>query len=141
MKMILVGLGLALMARLVSAQTNVFPLVCSVSGVPLMTNAEFRCFSGNRIIFKDAEGYRVLPAAVVEMNVLTKLGTTLDALNAKQEHMDAQLEQQRLATAERLAKAQTIEARRQYEMAHPQSRIVRTGKYDELRSNGNFIGQ
>ena len=53
-----------------------------------MTNAEFRIISGNKIFFKNDDGYKSFHAADLNTNVLTALHVTAAALDAKQSAMD-----------------------------------------------------
>jgi hypothetical protein len=74
-----------------SAQTNsiIFPQLLSPTNTVLMTNAEFRTFSGNKIFFKNDDGYKSFTAADLNTNVLAALGTSAEKLAAQQAKMDA----------------------------------------------------
>jgi hypothetical protein len=77
---------LALAALTVSGQTNlIFPQLLSPANTVLMTNAEFRCYSGNRIFFLNDGGYRAFLAADLNSNVLVTLHTSAEILDAQQQ--------------------------------------------------------
>ncbi len=73
------------------AQTNaiVFPELMSCTNTVLMTNAEFRCYSGRRIFFADATGTRGFTAAQLDARVLTRLGTSAEACEQRQAEFEA----------------------------------------------------
>lgn len=62
----------------------VFHRLLSVSNTVLMTNAEFRCVTGNRIFFRDEAGYEGFSADVLNSNVLTKLNLNASQLDSRQ---------------------------------------------------------
>jgi hypothetical protein len=55
-----------------------------------MTNAEFRCFSGDRIIFANEVDYRIFQATDLNTNVLSALNITAAQLELKQQAVDAE---------------------------------------------------
>jgi hypothetical protein len=72
-----------------SAQTNViFPQLLSATNTVLMTNAEFRCISGNRIFFLSGETYKVFRPSDLTSNELAALHLSADKLNATQAAQD-----------------------------------------------------
>ena len=88
-KLILIA---TMFAALVSfAQTNgiIFPQLLSSTNTVLMTNAEFRSYSGSRIIFKNDEGYQSFHAPDLNTNVLNALHITAAQLDLKQQALDA----------------------------------------------------
>jgi hypothetical protein len=88
-KLILIA---TMFAALVSfAQTNgiIFPQLLSSTNTVLMTNAEFRSYSGSRIIFKNDEGYQSFRAPDLNTNVLNALHITAAQLDLKQQALDA----------------------------------------------------
>lgn len=89
-KLILLCL-LCVLSRPCSAQTNsiVFPELLSPTNSVLMTNAEFRTFSGKKIFFKNDAGYKSFTAADLNTNVLAALGTSAAKLDAQQAALDA----------------------------------------------------
>ena len=105
-----------------SAQTNsiIFPQLLSPTNSILMTNAEFRCFSGNRIVFKNDNGYQTFHAPDLNTNVLAALHITAAQLDLNQKHLEAENQhyKNQVATAQA---AQAVEAKRQYEKDHPKS--------------------
>ena len=74
-----------------SAQTNsiIFPQLLSPTNSVLMTNAEFRTFSGSKIFFRNDNGYQSFHAADLNTNVLAALHITAAQLELKQQAMDA----------------------------------------------------
>lgn len=54
-----------------------------------MTNAEFRCYSGRKIFFKNDAGYKLFTAADLNTNVLIALGTSADKLDSQQAALEA----------------------------------------------------
>ena len=74
-----------------SAQTNgiMFPQLLSPTNSVLMTNAEFRTFSGKKIFFRNDAGYKSFTADDLNTNVLTALGTSAAKLNVQQAALDA----------------------------------------------------
>ncbi len=72
------------------AQTNsiIFPQLLSPTNSVLMTNAEFRCFSGAKIFFKNDDGYKSFTAAELNTNVLAALHVTAAGLDAKQASLE-----------------------------------------------------
>lgn len=83
---LLAGLFYGLVA---SAQTNtiIFAQLLSPTNSVLMTNAEFRCFSGNHIIFKNDSGYQVFRAPDLSTNVLVALHISAAKLDSQQQAM------------------------------------------------------
>ena len=77
-------------ASIASAQTNkiVFPQLLSPANVVLMTNAEFRCFSGAKIFFLNAGGYRWFYPGQVNSNVLITLHTSIAQLASQQQNLN-----------------------------------------------------
>jgi hypothetical protein len=66
--------------------TNItFEKLLSSTNSVLMTNAEFRCFSGARIFFRNADGYRAFYPGELNSNVLTALHTSIIQLAAQQQ--------------------------------------------------------
>jgi len=89
MKLPFIALGL-LLAVVASGQSGIiFPQLLSPSNTVLMTNAEFRTFSGAKIFFKNDAGYKSFTAPDLNTNVLTALGTSADKLSAQQSALDA----------------------------------------------------
>jgi peroxiredoxin len=80
-----------------SAQTNsiIFPQLLSPTDSVLMTNAEFRLFSGNKIFFKNDNGYQSFHAADLNPDVMAVLHTTAAQLEAQQKNLDAANERYR----------------------------------------------
>lgn len=123
------------------AQTNpiVFERLMSSSNACLMTNAEFRCFDGNRVLFRSGlDEYRAFPAAGLDAGVLKALGTSRAALDDKQ----AALDSTRLKAKQDRAAAEAAQAAAQYKYDHRGSSIstgVKPVKGDPVIS-GNFIG-
>ncbi|MGD0813829.1 MAG: redoxin domain-containing protein [Verrucomicrobiota bacterium] len=74
-----------------SAQINsiIFPQLLSPAGSVLMTNAEFRLFSGGKIFFKNDNGYQSFHAADLNADVLAALHITDAQLEAQQKNLDA----------------------------------------------------
>lgn len=74
-----------------SAQTNIviFNQLLSPSNTVLMTNAEFRCYSGSKIFFKNDNGYQAFHAFDLSSNVLVALHTSPAQLDAQQQALDA----------------------------------------------------
>jgi peroxiredoxin len=74
-----------------SAQTNsiMFPQLLSPTDSVLMTNAEFRSFSGDKIIFRNDNGYRTFHVADLNKDVLATLHITAAQLEALQKNLDA----------------------------------------------------
>jgi peroxiredoxin len=83
-------LGLAV-AALAEPQTNdvMFAQLLSPTDSVLMTNAEFRCFSGDKIFFRSDNGYQSFHAADLNPNVLAALHITAEQLEARQKNLDA----------------------------------------------------
>jgi exonuclease VII small subunit len=82
----------AVFAALVSsAQTNsiIFPELLSPTNSVLMTNAEFRTFSGSKIFFRNDDGYKSFQAAELNTNVLAALHITAAQLESQQAALDA----------------------------------------------------
>ena len=82
------------LAALAGARTNdvVFPQLLSPAGSVLMTNAEFRVISGNKIFFRNDNGYQSFHAADLNSNVLAALHVTAAQLDARQKSLDASLQ-------------------------------------------------
>jgi exonuclease VII small subunit len=72
-----------------TAQTNFFPMLVSPANTVLMTNAEFRTFSGKKLFFKNDSGYKSFTAADLNSNVLAALGTSAAKLDSQQAALDA----------------------------------------------------
>jgi peroxiredoxin len=74
-----------------SAQTNsiIFQRLLSPADSVLMTNAEFRLFSGGKIFFKNDIGYQSFHAADLNANVLAALHVTSAQLEMQQKNLDA----------------------------------------------------
>lgn len=74
-----------------SAQANgiVFPQLLSPTDSVLMTNAEFRLFSGDKIFFKNDSGYQSFHAADLNTNVLAALHATAAQLEMQQKNLAA----------------------------------------------------
>jgi len=91
------------------AQTNrlLFPQPLSPVNSVLMTNAEFRCFSGNKIFFKNDNGYQSFHAADLNTNVLAALRITSGQLEAQQKDLDATNQRYHLQVVAAHAAAQT----------------------------------
>ncbi len=62
----------------------IFERLLSASNTVLMTNAEFRCITGNRIFFKNEDGYEGFGADVLNSNVLTRLNLNASQLDSEQ---------------------------------------------------------
>ncbi|HUE37223.1 MAG TPA: hypothetical protein VMO20_07515 [Candidatus Acidoferrum sp.] len=112
--------GVALAAK---AQTNsiVFPQLLSATNSVLMTNAEFRCVSGNRLFFKNDAGYQFFYATNLNASVFGTLHLNVTNLEIAQEKIIAndtayQAEKLRYQTA--LAAANTPQAREAAEKAY-----------------------
>lgn len=73
-----------------STNVIVFEQLLSSSNTVLMTNAEFRCTSGDRIFFRNDAGYQDFHAADLNSNVLGKLHLTTDQLDLQQVRLDDQ---------------------------------------------------
>jgi peroxiredoxin len=74
-----------------SPQTNsiIFPQLLSPTDSVLMTNAEFRCFSGNKIFFRNESSYQSFHATDLNTNVLVALHITAAQLETRQKNLDA----------------------------------------------------
>src|SRR5580704_6910895 len=74
-----------------SAQTNniIFPQLLSSTDSILMTNAEFRSFSGDKIIFRNDNGYRTFRAADLNADFLAALRVTAAQLETQQKNLEA----------------------------------------------------
>jgi len=106
MKTILLMLGvLASLIMSLPAQTNaiIFPQLLSPTNSILMMDAEFRCFSGNKIFFKNDAGYKSFFAADLNTNVLNALNTTAAKLDANQEAVAAANLRYKVQNAARIA--------------------------------------
>ena len=88
-----------------AAQANgiIFPQLLSPTKSVLMTNAEFRLFSGGKIFFKNDNGYQSFHAADLNTNVLAALHTTAAQLEMQQKNLDAVNQQYREQAAAALA--------------------------------------
>lgn len=73
------------------AQLNnvIFPQLLSPTDSVLMTKVEFRVFSGDKIIFRNDNGYRTFHAADLNTNVLAALHITAAQLEMQQKILDA----------------------------------------------------
>ena len=132
-------IGLACASPAQSA-APVFPELLSPTNGVLMTNAEFRCFSGGRIIFMNGTGYRTFQAGDLNTNVLAALHTDAARLEAGQKALDEVKRRQAAVDAAQRDAA----ARAQYAMDHPESSIYHdphSKVRDPLQRNGNFFGQ
>lgn len=123
------------------AQTNIiFPQLISSTNTVLMTNAEFRCFGGDKIFFLNENGYQSFYAADLSTNVLSALHVTAAQLAARkkaQDEYDANYQS-------KVAAARADEARKQYAKDHPVSGIYHDSSstvYDPNQQGGNFMGQ
>jgi peroxiredoxin len=67
----------------------VFPQLLSPTNSVLMTNAEFRCYAGGKIFFKNDSGYQSFQAGDLNPGVLAALHTTAALLDAQQQKLDA----------------------------------------------------
>ena len=78
-------------AALADPQTNdiIFPQLLSPTDSVLMTNAEFRSFSGDKIIFRNDNGYRTFRASDLKRDVLAALRISPAQLEAQQKKLDA----------------------------------------------------
>jgi hypothetical protein len=141
------------------AQTNsvVFSQLLSPTGTVLMTNAEFRCVSGNRIFFMNASGYQCFHATNLNSSVLDQLHISAGDLDAKQKLHDASnaayWQERATAIAEQNA-ANAARHQRQYQAAinattphqispagPPRQNVqVIVIKPEPLVTTGNFLG-
>lgn len=80
--------GEAGVGNVVATSPVVFPELLSSDHTVLMTNAEFRCTQGRRLIFRNAAAYQTFDSAVLDAGVLDRLGLSLDRLQAAQDRMD-----------------------------------------------------
>lgn len=114
-------LATMLLTLTASAQTNVivFMDLLSPSNAILMTNAEFRCFSGDTVFFRNAMGYKKFHAADLNTNVLATLGTSLEKLKAN-ENM--------------LADAETAKRKKITEAANEQ-RLIAAKRAEEVKKS------
>lgn len=71
-------------------QTNgiIFPELMSSTNTVLMTNAEFRCYSGDAMFFKSNDHYQIFHAKDLAQSVLDTLHTSADQLESKQRALD-----------------------------------------------------
>jgi peroxiredoxin len=101
---LLLILGLAFVV-LADPQTDsvVFPQLLSPTDSVLMTNAEFRCFSGNKIFFRNDHGYKSFHAADLNANILATLHITAAQLEVLQKNLDAANQRYKAAAAAALA--------------------------------------
>lgn len=67
----------------------VFPQLVSPADSVLMTNAEFRCVSGDKIFFKSGNEYQSFHATDLNTNILAALHVTTAQLEAQQKSLDA----------------------------------------------------
>jgi peroxiredoxin len=74
-----------------SAPTNsiIFPQLLSPMDSILMTNAEFRGFSGDKLIFRNDNGYRTFRAADLNADLLAALRVTTGQLDTQQKNLEA----------------------------------------------------
>ena len=74
-----------------AAQTNnlVIPQLLSPAHSVLMTNAEFRCVSGDKILFKNGNDYESFHAADLSADILAALDLTAAQLEVQQRSLDA----------------------------------------------------
>lgn len=90
MKTKLILIATVFAALVSSAQTNsiIFPQLLSPTNSVLMTNAEFRCYSGAKIFFMNDAGYKAFYAADLNTNVLAALHISPAQLAAQQKKLD-----------------------------------------------------
>lgn len=72
-----------------------------------MTNAEFRCFAGDKLFFKNDGGYQSFHAADLNTNVLNALGTSVAKI---------EMQQKTLADAEIARRQKAVEAAREQQI-------------------------
>jgi hypothetical protein len=90
-----------LAARAQTNMANVFPVLYSSRGVPLMTNAEFRCLSGERLCFRSGEAnYEAFKGTDLDSNVLADLKITPKMLGESEERLQGALAQFRMNEAQ-----------------------------------------
>ena len=156
MKAKLILIATVFAAMVVAAQTNgiAFPQLLSPTKAVLMTNAEFRCFSGNRIIFKNDNGYQIFHAPDLDTNVLAALRITTAQLDLQQKVLDNKKFQYEFQVAQQL-----VEMERQNQLKIKQAQadwnahesLLRQNatngrkgwdgrEYHDNQSSGNFIG-
>ena len=92
-KMILLGSMLAALVSSAQTKSIIFPQLLSPTNSVLMTNAEFRCYSGSNIFFRNGNGYHLFHAADLNTNVLSALHITVAQLEAQQQKLDAAKQQ------------------------------------------------
>jgi hypothetical protein len=78
MKLVILMLMLMLLAGALTlnAQTNqiVFDRLMSCSNTVLMTNAEYRCTTGMRVAFLNADGCQLFDVRSIDTNALNRIG-------------------------------------------------------------------
>lgn len=140
MKTKLVLIAAVFTALVSPAQTNsiIFQQLLSPTNSVLMTNAEFRVISGNKIFFKNDNAYQAFHAADLNTNVLAALHITADQLESQQKALNAanqrykeqadawQVEQARQQQIQAQQKAAQAEAARQQRLADEKERQSRT---------------
>ena len=110
MKMLICLLFTATLAAKAQTNTIVFPQLLSATNSVLMTNAEFRLVSGNRIFFENEAGEKWFHATNLDASVLITLKLDPKILEANQAKLDGDLaslraEQLRSAKAAAIANA------------------------------------
>lgn len=135
------------------AQTNtvVFAQLLSPANAILMTNAEFRTFSGNKIFFKNDRGYQSFHASDLNTNVLNLIGTSANKLDSQQRALEAanerykeqvaawQIEnakQQQIIDQQKAAKVAQAEADRLQRIADAKERAENTVIIQQPRGAG-----
>jgi hypothetical protein len=65
-----------------NAQTNkiVFDRLLSCSNTVLMVNAEYRCTTGMRVAFLNADGYQMFDVRSINTNALNRIGISVEML-------------------------------------------------------------
>src|SRR5580692_8643893 len=73
------------------AQTNsiIFPQLLSCTNTVLMTNAEFRCTTGSRVVFLSGGNYEIYEAESLNTNVLNQLGCNVQKMKRAQLDLEA----------------------------------------------------
>ncbi len=121
---------------LAGAQTGgtVFPQLLSPAGTVLMTNAQFRVLSGNRLIFLNDSGYQSFHAADLSTNVLAALHLTPAQLDAQQKSLDAAHQRYREEAAAAAAFGHP-------QIGRPAPNFTATDIYGKRISLGDFKGK
>lgn len=95
-KLVVIGLLIS-QASFAQDHAIIFPKLLSPIDSVLMTNAEFRCFSGDKMFFKNEGGYHAFHAADLNTNVLFALHVSSEQLEAKQKAADEADKRYRIA--------------------------------------------